>query len=184
MGFGAARRCRKDGSLFQPPHRRPLVGGAQSRRLQYARTGDRTPTGARCRRAVLPAPRRWRESLALGATGLGAGGLIMNPRFLRIAALCSMLSALTTPMLIFLPELFSSAQGFEARMARVHETAYRVRAWAYLVHPFLVLTAAFGIAHCIRREAPALAIAGLLGFTWWAFTEASQQTLTLFACDR
>ena len=107
-----------------------------------------------------------------------------HSRFLRVAALCSMLSALTTLMLIFLPEFFSSAQGFEARMARVHETAYQARAWAYLVHPFLVLTAAFGIAYCIRREAPALAIAGLLGFTWWAFTEASQQTLTLFAFDR
>ena len=108
----------------------------------------------------------------------------MNMRFLRVAAACSMLSALTTLMLIFLPEFFASAQGFEARMARVHETAYKIRSWAYLVHPFLVLTAAFGIAFCIRREAPALAIAGLLGFTWWAFTEASQQTLTLFAFDR
>ena len=105
-------------------------------------------------------------------------------RFLRVAAVCSAVSVVTTLMLIFLPEFFSSAQGFEARMARVHETAYRLRAWAYLLHPFIVLTAALGIAFAIRQRAPVLALVGLLGFIWWAFTEASQQTLTLFAFDR
>jgi hypothetical protein len=116
------------------------------------------------------------------------GNPVLRPmsevRFLRVAALCSALSAVTTLLLIFLPEFFSTTQGFEARMARVHEPAYRLRSWVYLLHPFLVLTAAFGIAATLRRHAPVLVIAGLLGFTWWAFTEASQQTLTLFAFDR
>lgn len=107
-----------------------------------------------------------------------------HSRFLRVAAVCSMLSSLTTLMLIFLPEFFASAPGFEARMARVHELPYQVRAWAYLLHPFLVLTAALGVFFAIRRAAPVLALAGLLGFIAWAFTEASQQTLTLFAFDR
>jgi hypothetical protein len=105
-------------------------------------------------------------------------------RFLRLAAVCSALSAITTLMLIFLPEFYSSAQSFDARMARVHESAYRLRAWAYLLHPFITLTAALGIAFVIRHRAPVLALVGMLGFTWWAFTEASQQTLTLFAFDR
>jgi len=105
-------------------------------------------------------------------------------RFLRVAAVCSMLSVVTTLMLIFLPEFFASAQGFEARIARVHETAYRWRAWAYLLHPFIALTAALGIAIAIRHRSPVLALFGALGFIWWAFTEASQQTLTLFAFDR
>ena len=101
-----------------------------------------------------------------------------------MAAVCSALSAVTTLMLIFLPEFFASAQGFEARMARVHETAYRLRAWAYLLHPFIVLTAALGIAFAIRQRSPVLALFGALGFTWWAFSEASQLTLTLLAFDR
>ena len=105
-------------------------------------------------------------------------------RFLRVAAVCSVVSVVTTLMLIFLPEFFASAQGFEARIARVHETAYRLRAWAYLLHPFITLTAALGIAFAIRQRAPMLALFGALGFIWWAFTEASQQTLTLFAFDR
>jgi hypothetical protein len=105
-------------------------------------------------------------------------------RFLRFAAVCSALSAITTLLLIFLPEFFASAQGFEARMARVHEPAYILRSYVYLLHPFLVFTAALGIMFALRRDAPVLAIAGLLGFFAWAFTEASQQTLTLFAFDR
>jgi hypothetical protein len=105
-------------------------------------------------------------------------------RFLRVAAVSSVLSVVTTLMLIFLPEFFASGQGFEARIARVHEAAYRLRAWAYLLHPFVTLTAALGIAIANRHRSPVLALFGALGFIWWAFTEASQQTLTLFAFDR
>jgi hypothetical protein len=107
-----------------------------------------------------------------------------DPRFLRMAAVCSFASALTTLLLIFLPELFAPAPDFAARMARVHEGAYQLRAWAYLVHPFLVFTAALGMALAIGRRAPVLAIGGMAGFLLWAFTEAGQQTLTIWAFDR
>jgi hypothetical protein len=107
-----------------------------------------------------------------------------HPAFLRVAAIASWLSVITTLMLIFLPELFASGQGFEARMARVHEPAYILRSWAYLLHPFIVLTAALGMMFVIRERSPVLALIGILGFTWWSFIEASQQTLTLFAFDK
>jgi hypothetical protein len=108
----------------------------------------------------------------------------MNPRFFRVAATCSMLSAVTTLLLIFLPDLFSPVQDFEGRMGRVHEAAYQLRAWVYLVHPFLAFTAASGLALAVWHRAPVLALAGMSGFALWAFTEAGQQTLTLFAFDR
>jgi hypothetical protein len=108
----------------------------------------------------------------------------LDPRFYRVAALASLLSAVTTLLLIFLPELFPPAPDFAARMARVHDGAYQLRAWVYLLHPFLVFAAALGVALAVGRRAPALAIAGLAGFTLWAFNEAGQQTLTLFAFDR
>jgi hypothetical protein len=108
---------------------------------------------------------------------------VNHPRFYRIAAVCSVLSAFTTLGLIFLPSFFAPGEGFEARMARVHDPAYQLRAWIYLVHPFLVLTAALAIAMVVRMRAPVLAAIGLLGFILWAFTEAGQQTLTLFAFD-
>jgi hypothetical protein len=108
----------------------------------------------------------------------------LDPRFPRLAAVCAFASSVTTTLLIFLPELFGPATGFEARMARVHETAHTVRAWVYLLHPFVVFTAALGMALVVGRRAPVLALAGILGFMLWAFTEAGQQTLTLFAFDR
>ena len=108
----------------------------------------------------------------------------VDPRFYRVAAVCSLLSAVTTLLLIFLPDLFAPVNDFAGRMARVHEGAYRLRAWVYLLHPFLVFTAALGLALAVRDRAPVLALAGGLGFALWAFTEAGQQTLTLFAFDR
>jgi hypothetical protein len=108
----------------------------------------------------------------------------IDPRFFRAAAVCSLLSSVTTLLLIFLPEWFAPAPDFAARMARVHESAYQVRAWVYLLHPFLVFTAALGIALALRQRSPVLAIAGIAGMLLWAINEAGQQGLTLFAFDR
>jgi hypothetical protein len=104
--------------------------------------------------------------------------------FYRVAAICSFLSAGTTLMLIFLPDLYAPvADGLPGRMARVEDPIYRLRAWTYLLHPFLVFTAALAVGLACRSRAPALALAGVLGFALWGATEAGQQTLTLFAFD-
>src|SRR5690349_21078664 len=110
--------------------------------------------------------------------------LPIDGRFFRVAAICSFVSVATTLCLIFLPDLFRPAPDFAARMGRVHEIPYLLRSWVYLVHPFLVFTAALAVGLAVLRQSPVLAIAGLLGFLLWAFNEAGQQTLTLFAFDR
>ncbi len=107
----------------------------------------------------------------------------MNRTFYRTAAIASVASAATTLALIFLPDLYAPAEGLEGRMQRVTDPAYQLRAWIYLVHPFLVFTAALGVAMALRRTSPALALTGILAFGLWAVTEAGQQTLTLFAFD-
>ena len=68
-------------------------------------------------------------------------------------------------------------------MSRVTDPVYQLRAWIYLIHPFLAFTAALGVAIAMRHRSPALALAGLAGFFLWALTEAGQQSLTLFAFD-
>jgi hypothetical protein len=108
----------------------------------------------------------------------------IDPRFFRVAALCSFLSVASTLCLIFLPGLFAPAPDFAARMGRVHEAPYLLRSWVYLLHPFLVFTAALGLALAVARRSPVLAIGGMAAFMLWAFNEAGQQTLTLFAFDR
>jgi hypothetical protein len=101
--------------------------------------------------------------------------------FYRFAALCSVASALTTLGLIFLPGSFPPAEDLAGRMARVIDPTYRLYAWVYFAHPFLVVTAVFGVAMRLRRESASLVIPGLLAFLLWGATEAGQQALTLFA---
>jgi hypothetical protein len=104
-----------------------------------------------------------------------------TPSFYRVAAICSVASAVTTLGIIFLPQMFAPAQDFAARMARVTDPAYRVYAWVYFVHSFLTMTAALAVATRLRREAAGLVIPGLLAFLLWGATEAAQQALTLMA---
>ena len=104
-----------------------------------------------------------------------------SPAFYRFAAICSVASAVTTLGLIFLPGMFAPADDFAARMARVNDPVYRVYAWVYFVHPFLVVAAALAVSMRLRREAASLVIPGLLAFVLWGATEAGQQALTLFA---
>lgn len=106
------------------------------------------------------------------------------PTFYRTAAICSIASAITTLMLIFMSQFFGAVpEGIPGRMLRVSDPAYQMRAWAAFIHPFLAFTAALGVGLATRRIAPALALAGLLGYFLWAFTEVGQQSLTLFAFD-
>jgi hypothetical protein len=106
-----------------------------------------------------------------------------SSRFYRGAALCSLASALTTLGLIFLPRFYTPVPNFEARMALLSNPAYVLRSWVYLVHPFLVVTAAVAVAVSCRRHAAGAATLGTLGFCLWGATEAGQQALTLVALD-
>lgn len=105
-------------------------------------------------------------------------------KFYRAAAVCSVLSAVSTLLLIFLPDFFAPGDGFEARMARVYDPAYRLRSWVYFVHPFITMMAALAVAMRIRSFRPGLAMVGLVAFLLWGFTEAAQQGMTLFAFDK
>ncbi|WP_162627597.1 hypothetical protein [Erythrobacter sp. KY5] len=104
--------------------------------------------------------------------------------FYRIAAIASALSAVTTLILIFAPRFYPPMDGLADVMALVENPAYRLRAWVYLLHPFLVMTAAVGLVAAIWTSQRVLACLGLAGFGLWAATEAAQQCLTLFAYDR
>jgi hypothetical protein len=110
--------------------------------------------------------------------------MTLAPSFYRSVALCSILSAITTLGLIYLPEFYQPAAGFEGRMRRVDDPAYALRSWVYLVHPFITFAAALGVGLRIRTLRSAAAIIGIAGFALWACNEAVQQTMTLFAFDK
>jgi hypothetical protein len=110
--------------------------------------------------------------------------LQFSTRFYRGAALCSFASVVTTLGLIFLPRLYQPVSDFEARMALAENSAYVLRSWTYLLHPFLVMTAAVAVAAQCRFRTAGTATLGLLGFGIWGTSEAAQQTLTIVALDR
>ncbi len=107
-----------------------------------------------------------------------------NRKFYRAAAVCSMISAVTTLLLIFLPKFYGPTPSLEARIEVVQHPLYQLRAWAYLLHPFMVMTAALGVAVALRRTKAGIVVPGLLGFLFWGFTEAAQQALTLTVFHR
>ena len=106
------------------------------------------------------------------------------PSLYKTAAVFSCMSAFTTLVLILAPRFVAPGDGFEARMLRVHDGWYLFRAWAYLLHPFITGAAALAVCLRVRASATALAIIGAAGCALWAFTEAAQQCLTLFAFDK
>lgn len=106
-----------------------------------------------------------------------------SPRFYRGAAIASVLSALTTCGLVFLPRFYPPVPDFDARMALGTNPAYVLRSWIYLVHPFLVFTAVLAVAARCRVRAAGAASLGLAGFALWAATEAAQQAFTKVALD-
>ena len=93
-----------------------------------------------------------------------------TPAFYRFAAILSVASAVTTLGLIFLPGMMAPTDDFAARMARVNDPVYRLYAWVYFTHPFLVVTAALAVAMRLRREAASLVVPGLLAFLLWGST--------------
>ncbi len=106
-----------------------------------------------------------------------------SPNFFRAAGTCSVLSALTTLGLIFLPRAYAAPAGLEEAVALRLDGFYQFRSLVYYVHPFLVLTAAWGVVARKFRASAGAVTTGFLFFGFWGFTEALQQALSLVALN-
>ncbi len=85
-----------------------------------------------------------------------------SPNFFRAVGICSVLSALTTLGLIFLPRAYPAPDGLEAEVALRLNGFYQARSLVYYVHPFLVLTAAWGVVARKFRESAGAVTTGFL----------------------
>ena len=103
--------------------------------------------------------------------------------FFRVVGLCSVLSAVTTLLLIFMPQFYEAPGPFEEQVALHANSFYMARLWIYFIHPFLVLTAAWGVAAKKLDTAAGAASTGFIFFGLWGFTEAGQQALSLVALN-
>ena len=97
--------------------------------------------------------------------------------FLWIAAVCSMLGAFTTALLIFMP--ISEAVGFEERVILHDNSLYMLRHWILFLHPQFNFIASLGIAYLLIMRSPWQMILGTMFLFVWAYTEMSQQALLI-----
>ena len=72
--------------------------------------------------------------------------------FLKATAYCSFLGALTTILLIFLPNPESS--NFEAKVALYNNSLYLTKKWILFIHPQVNILAAFGVAYLLFKKHP------------------------------
>ncbi|NAS14080.1 hypothetical protein [Poritiphilus flavus] len=102
--------------------------------------------------------------------------------FLKIAAICSFAGALTTALLIFLPN--PEAPDFESRVMLFENSLYLTKLWILFLHPQLNLIASLGVAFLLLKKYPWQIILGTLFLLIWALTEMSQQALLIDALNQ
>ena len=102
--------------------------------------------------------------------------------FLKLAAICSFLGAITTALLIFLPN--PSADDFETRALLYQNKLYLGKLWILFLHPQFNIIASLGIAHLLLKKYPLQMVVGMLFLLVWAYTEMSQQALLIDALNQ
>ena len=97
--------------------------------------------------------------------------------FLKLSAICSFLGALTTVLLIFLPNPVST--DFESQTLLFENRLYLNKLWILFIHPQLNILASLGIAYLLLKKYPLQIIVGTFFLLVWALTEISQQSLLI-----
>ncbi|QYJ07021.1 hypothetical protein [Qipengyuania flava] len=102
---------------------------------------------------------------------------------LRIAAVASALSALTTAVLIYGPNP-PVAEGLEAQAQLASDGRALYKPWVLFFHPQFAFVAALGAAAALWRARPALVAIGLFYLALWAMTEMTQQAYIINALNQ
>lgn len=98
-------------------------------------------------------------------------------KFLKVASICSFLGAITTILLIYLPN--PSAAGLEAQAALHTNNLYMAKLWILFLHPQFNVLAVMGIAALFINKYPEFIIPGTLAILVWGFTEMMQQAFMI-----
>lgn len=97
--------------------------------------------------------------------------------FLKSTAICSFLGALTTTLLIFLPN--PDAPDFETRSSLYDNGLYLGKLWTLFIHPQVNLLASLGVAYLLLKKYPLQIVFGTFFLVVWAYTEMAQQSLLI-----
>jgi len=110
--------------------------------------------------------------------------MTVSTKFMRVASVCALVTALTTLAIHFLPELWADADTFEEQLQLRHNSIYLLRLWIVIVHCLLVVVSMFALGVQRSPVAPVLVRFGFLGFLSFAFTEILRTSLLIFALNR
>lgn len=108
----------------------------------------------------------------------------VSPKFLRFAAGCAVVSALTTLAVHLMPQLWAGADTFEKQLDLRNRELYLLRLWIVLSHCLLVVVSMYAICLLMFRSKPGWAGLGFLAFFVFALTEILRTSLALFAANR
>ncbi len=101
--------------------------------------------------------------------------------FLKVASVCSFFGAITTILLIYLPN--PAAQGFDTEAALHLNKLYVSKLWILFAHPQFNVIATFGIAVLLIKKYPEYVIPGTLAIIVWGFAEMAQQAFMIDAVN-
>ena len=105
----------------------------------------------------------------------------VSDRFIRGAAAAQCASGVTTLGLIFLARGFRPVSDALMAVERLDDPIYLLRLTVGIVHPFIVLFGALGIAAVRATRATGAAATAVVFMVLWAGTEAVQQAIALVA---
>lgn len=105
----------------------------------------------------------------------------VSERFIRGAAAAQCVSGLTTLGLIFLARGFRPVTDIVTAVERLDDPLYLLRLAVGIVHPFIVLFGALGIAVVRVAHATGAVVTAVTFLLLWAGTEAVQQAIALVA---
>ena len=108
----------------------------------------------------------------------------VSPKFLRLAAVCAVITALTTLAIHLMPHLWADADSFEKQLDLRNRELYLTRLWIVLIHCLLVVISMYAVCLLSVRTKPGWAGLGFLAFFVFALTEIFRTSLALFALNR
>ena len=101
--------------------------------------------------------------------------------YLKVAAICSFVGALTTSLLIFLPNPITT--DFESKTMLYQNVLYLSKLWILFIHPQVNVLASLGVAILLFKNNPTKIILGSFFLFVWAYTEMSQQSFLIDALN-
>ncbi len=97
--------------------------------------------------------------------------------------MCWVVTSVTTLGLIFLPRLLPPAADTASQVMRSQDPIYLTRLWIGILHPFIAIVGALGVAYARSRDSLGAASCGFVFFVLWGSGEAIQQSLILVALN-